>query len=121
VPLHRSLFLPVLFAIETVMHRDRLAASTATVFVRTSRTLSMITGSPLHHTDHLPDQSSCRRATDLVVTNPLFPLFASYQVIIGGGGIDYSPLPGDLLGRRPRHRQRVAVPPVRARAAAAAA
>jgi ABC-type polysaccharide/polyol phosphate export permease len=93
-PLHGSLvFLPLLFAIQTVMNVGiALIMSTVTVFVRDiENALSMITRVLLFTTPVIYPVTLLPPALRTLLSfNPLFPLFASYQVIIAGGGIDYT-------------------------------
>jgi ABC-type polysaccharide/polyol phosphate export permease len=85
------LFLPVLFAIQTLTNVGiALIMSTATVFVRDmDNALSMITRvllfvTPVIYPINLlpPDLQS------ILSLNPLYPLFANYQSIIGATGVD---------------------------------
>jgi len=91
-PLHASLlFPPALFAVQTVTNIGiALLMSTATVFVRDiENALSMITRILLFTTPVIypiallpPDLKA------ILQFNPLYPLFANYQMIINGGSLD---------------------------------
>ena len=112
-------FLPVLFAIQTVTNIGiALIMSTATVFVRDmDNALSMITRVLLFTTPVIYPISLLPPDLKTILSfNPLYPLFANYQFIIGGGParLRVDAL-GDLLGRRAHRARRLAVPPLRAR------
>jgi ABC-type polysaccharide/polyol phosphate export permease len=92
-PLHRSMVvLPVLFAIQTVTDIGlALIVSTIAVFVKDVENaiqyivrILMFTTPVVYPLTLLPPG-----LRSLLSLNPIFPLFASYQIIIGGGGTDW--------------------------------
>lgn len=85
-------FLPVLFAIQTVTNIGiALIMSTATAFVRDmDNALSMITRVLLFATPVIYPISLLPPDLKAILSlNPLYPLFANYQWIIGGTGVDF--------------------------------
>jgi ABC-2 type transport system permease protein len=85
-------FLPVLFAIQTVMNIGiALIMSTVTAFVRDmDNALSMITRVLLFATPVIyPINLLPPGLKTILSVNPLYPLFANYQGIIGATGVDF--------------------------------
>ena len=116
-------FLPVLLAMQTVTNIGiTLIMSTATAFVRDmDNALSMITRVLLFATPVIYPIACCPPDLKAILSlNPLYPLFANYQGIISGTGVDFGlDDPVDLLGHRAHRLRRVALPPLRHAMAAA--
>ena len=119
VPPHRSLvLLPALFAIQAVMNVGAaLLVSTAVVFVKdTQNALSYISRVLFFMTPVIyPVALIPAEIHDVLAFLPLFPLFATYQAVIGGTAVDQcARAAGGGLGRRVRRTRWLPLPPARA-------